>query len=184
MAIEKCLRKGKFEEIEMIHFEQLKNKPAILQCLTGLTIEGFIALLPAFEVAYKAELAKRDAQRNPARQREHGAGQKGALPEIADKLVFILFYFRLYPVQLAQGFFFGMGQPQANDWIHRLSPVLQAALGYDLQLPARPPKTSKRFWRRVRDSNSSLMAASDPFVVLKTRRVRRRITLARRSATP
>jgi hypothetical protein len=127
----------------MIHFDQLKNKPTLLKCLTGLTVEGFLALLSAFEVAYEADFGRRDAQRNSPRQRERGAGQKGALPELADKLVFILFYFRIYPVQMAQGFFFGMGQPQANEWIHRLSPVLEAALGYDIQLPARTPKDIK-----------------------------------------
>jgi DDE superfamily endonuclease/Helix-turn-helix of DDE superfamily endonuclease len=125
----------------MIRFEQLKNKPAMLKCLTGLTVEGFLALLPAFEVAYEVDLTRRDAQRAHPRQRGRGAGQKGALPALADKLLFILFYFRVYPVQMAQGFFFGMGQPQANEWIHHLSPVLKAALGYELQLPARTPKT-------------------------------------------
>jgi hypothetical protein len=127
----------------MICFGQLKNKPAMLKWLTGLTVEGFVALLPAFAVAYDSALNARDKQRGTPRQRERGAGQKGALPAIADKLVFILFYFRLYPVQMAQGFFFGMGQPQANEWIHRLSPVLKAALGYDLQLPARRPQDIK-----------------------------------------
>jgi hypothetical protein len=127
----------------MIRFDQLKNKPAMMKCLTGLSVGGFLALLPAFEAAYEADLARRDEQRSTPRQRERGAGQKGALPQFADKLVFILFYFRIYPVQMAQGFFFGMGQPQANDWIHRLSPVLEAALGYDLQLPARTPKAIK-----------------------------------------
>lgn len=127
----------------MIHFEQLKNKPAMLKCLTGLTVEGFVALLPAFETAYQADVEQRDKQRTKRRQRERGAGQKGALPELADKLVFILFYFRIYPVQMVQGFFFGMGQPQANEWVHRLSPVLKAALGYDVQLPARRPQDIK-----------------------------------------
>jgi hypothetical protein len=127
----------------MICFEQLKNKPAMLKCLTGLTVEGFMALLPAFAVAYAVDWDHRDAQRGTPRQRERGAGQKGALPSLADKLLFILFYFRIYPVQLAQGFFFGMGQPQANEWIHRLSPVLKTALGYDLQLPARRPQDIK-----------------------------------------
>ena len=127
----------------MIHFEQLKTKPALMRCLTGLTVEGFGELLPAFATAYKVALNQGDAQRNPPRQRERGAGQKGALPDLADKLVFILFYFRVYPVQMAQGFFFGMGQPQANAWIHRLSPVLKTALGYDVQLPARRPQDIK-----------------------------------------
>jgi hypothetical protein len=114
-----------------------------MKCLTGLTVAGFLDLLPAFKAAYEADLAQRDAQRSPPRQRERGAGQKGVLPQIADKLVFILFYFRMYPVQMAQGFFFGMGQPQANDWIQRLSPVVRTALGYDLQLPARTPQDIK-----------------------------------------
>jgi hypothetical protein len=127
----------------MNRFEQLKTKPARMKCLTGLTVEGFVALLPAFAAAYEVDLKQRDEQRGAPRQRERGAGQKGALPHIADKLVFILFYFRLYPVQMAQGFFFGMGQPQANEWIHRLSPVLRMALGYDLQLPARRPRDIK-----------------------------------------
>lgn len=127
----------------MIRFEQLKTKPAMLKCLTGLTVEGFLALLSAFAVAYGVHLEQRDEQRGTPRQRKRGAGQKGALPSLADKLLFILFYFRVYPVQMAQGFFFGMGQPQANEWIHRLSPVLRAALGYDLQLPARQPQDIK-----------------------------------------
>jgi hypothetical protein len=59
------------------------------------------------------------------------------LPTIEDKLVFILFYFRLYPIQTVQGFLFDLSQAQANDWIHRLSPVLNTALGYEMQLPAR-----------------------------------------------
>ncbi len=127
----------------MIHFEQLKTRPAIMTSLTGLTVDGFQALLPAFATAYEEERKQRDDQRATPRQRGWGAGQKGALPEMADKLVFILFDFRVYPVQVAQGFFFGMGQPQANEWIHRLSPVLKAALGYDMQLPARRPQTIK-----------------------------------------
>ncbi len=127
----------------MICFEQLKHKPALLKCLTGLTVEGFVALLAAFAAAYAVELNHRDERRGTPRQREPGAGQKGAMPHLADKLVFILFYFRLYPVQMAQGFFFGMGQPQANEWIHRLSPVLKTALGYDIQLPARHPQDIK-----------------------------------------
>src|SRR3972149_4341610 len=124
----------------MIRFEQLKNKPQMLSCLSGLSLAAFMALLPAFEAAYEMDWAQRDQQRATPRQRGHGAGQKGALPRIEDKLVFILFYFRMYPVQMAQGFFFGMGQPQANEWIHRLSPILKQALGYEMQLPARAPK--------------------------------------------
>jgi hypothetical protein len=109
----------------MIRFEQLKSKPQMLSCLTGLSLTAFMELQVAFGAAYEKDLRQRDEQRAKPRQRGRGAGQKGALPRIEDKLVFILFYFRMYPVQMAQGFFFGMGQPQANEWIHRLSPILR-----------------------------------------------------------
>jgi len=121
----------------MIRFKQLEHRPPLLRCLTGLSLAAFMALRIAFEAAYELDGAQRDAQRATPRQRGRGAGQKGALPNLEDKLVFILFYFRLYPVQMAQGFFFGMGQPQANEWIHRLSPILNQALGAEMQLPER-----------------------------------------------
>ena len=124
----------------MLRYEQLKNKPKLFKCLTGLTVEAFNKLMPAFRRAYEEDLKRRDKERKEPRQRRAGGGQKGALGTIEDKLMFILFYFRMYPVQMAQGFFFGMGQPQANEWIHRLTPILNQALGYEMQLPAREAK--------------------------------------------
>jgi hypothetical protein len=125
----------------MIQYENLKKKPEILKGMTGLTLAAFEELLSVFETAYEKEREEQDKKRTLPRQRRRGAGQKGALPKIEDKVVFILFYFRMYPVQMAQGYFFGMGQSQANEWIHRLTPVLQRVLGYQLVLPARTPQT-------------------------------------------
>ncbi|HEY9815619.1 MAG TPA: transposase family protein [Candidatus Obscuribacterales bacterium] len=48
------------------------------------------------------------------RQRAMGAGRKAHLSDLADKLLFILMYVRLYPTQEVQGFLFGMSQAQAN----------------------------------------------------------------------
>ncbi len=121
----------------MIKFEQLKNNPQLFKSFTGLSLKAFYKLLPAFRQIYEEHLNQSDEQREQPRQRERGGGRKGALRTIEDKLVFILFYFRLYPVQVLQGYLFGMGQPQANEWIHRLTPILNQALGYEAQLPAR-----------------------------------------------
>jgi hypothetical protein len=121
----------------MITYEKLKSNPQLFKSFTGLTLTAFLALLPAFRRGYERDLDQRDEQREQPRQRQRGGGRKGTLPTAKDKLVFILFYFRMYPVQVLQGFLFGMGQPQANEWIHRLSPVLNQALGYEKQLPAR-----------------------------------------------
>lgn len=121
----------------MIKYTELVKNRKLFQSFTGLRIEAFAELLPSFEKAYEADIVERESQRESPRQRHRGGGRTGVIPEIEDKLMFILVYFRFYPVQLLQGFLFGLSQPQANEWIHRLTPILNAALGYEQQLPAR-----------------------------------------------
>ena len=96
----------------MIKFEQLKRHAATFQSFTGFNLAAFYELLPSFEQAYEADLAQRDKNRSQQRLRERGGGRQGALPSLEAKLLFILFYFRVYPVQEVQGFVFGMGKPR------------------------------------------------------------------------
>lgn len=124
----------------MIAFQALKNKPDAFRCFTGMNLVAFRKLLSAFEQAYEADIERRDQARSAKRQRERGGGRHSALKGLADKLLFILFYFKIYPLQEVQGYFFGMGQSQASDWIGRLTPILNRALGYEKQLPARKPQ--------------------------------------------
>ena len=121
----------------MITYASLKDKPAVFSSFTGLTLAAFSELLSAFDQAYETDRDRRDEERGQPRQRRRGGGRSGALGSKEDKLVFILFYFKFYPVQVVQGYFFGLGQAQANEWIHRLTPILNQALGYERQLPAR-----------------------------------------------
>ena len=127
----------------MIRYAELVKKPSLFQTFTGLSIAAFHELLPACQEAYEDDLGYRDSQKEKPRQRQHGGGRTSQIPEIEDKLVFILVYFRFYPVQVLQGFLFGLSQPQASDWIHRLTPILNMALGYGQQLPARQAKDIK-----------------------------------------
>lgn len=124
----------------MIRYAELVKKPNLFQTFTGLTLAGFNELLPAFQEAYEDDLGYRDSEKEKPRQRQRGGGRTSQISEIEDKLVFILIYFRFYPVQVLQGFLFGVSQPQASDWIHRLTPILNMALGYEQQLPARQAK--------------------------------------------
>ena len=68
-----------------------------------------------------------------------------------DKLVFILFYLRFYPIQVVLAFLFGMSQAQANEWIHRLTPILNQALGYEQVLPSRDEKAIEKVLKQCRD---------------------------------
>jgi len=123
----------------MISYCTIKSKPHVFQSLTGLKVEEFEQLLAPFEQAWLAYIEEHYIE-NKVRQRQYGAGRKSRLNAIEDKLLFILVYFRLYPTQSVQGFLFGIGQPQAHEWVHKLSGVLNAALGYEKQLPEREPQ--------------------------------------------
>lgn len=125
----------------MLNYSTVAFRCRIFQSLTGLTPEAFAQLIPAFQQVYEQALDEADARRESPRQRRRGGGRKPVLQTVEDKLLFILFYFRLYPTQEVLGFLFGLGQPQANFWVHRLTPILNAALGYEMQLPARNPAT-------------------------------------------
>lgn len=120
-----------------IHYAELKDRTRLLQNLTGFSTTEFEALLPSFAAAW--ESFEEDTFEQETRQRARGGGRKATLKGLADKLLFILFHFRQYPTQEVQGYLFGIGQPQANEWIHRLTGVLNQALGDELQLPERRP---------------------------------------------
>lgn len=119
-----------------MRYSQLRNKPRTLRSLTGFNPSEFDALLTSFSTAWENFVTETFEQR-AGRKRAYGAGRNAHLQQLEDKLLFILFYFRQYPTQEAQGFFFGMSQAQANEWIHRLSGLLNQALGYEMQLPER-----------------------------------------------
>lgn len=122
----------------MIHYDDLQSKPQVLRSLTGLSPDEFETLLESFERAYD-EFVYATFIEGQERQRAYGGGRRPVLLASADKLLFILFYFRVYPTQEVQGFFFGLSQEQTNAWIHRLTPLLNEALGYEMQLPERRP---------------------------------------------
>lgn len=125
----------------MLTFAKLATKPAVFQQLTGLSLSAFHDILPAFVQAMERLEQQTDFQRSQPRKRQRGGGRKPILLHGAERLLFILFYFKVYPLQTVQGFFFGMSQGQACEWIHRLTPVLNLALGFEHQLPARKAAT-------------------------------------------
>ena len=115
-----------------MRYEEARKKARVFQQLTGMKVEEFDALLPAFDKAYQQDESKRSKPGNHA-------GRKPVLLRSEDKLFFILFYLRHYPIQEVLAFLFGISQGQANQWIHRLTPIVQDALGQEGALPAREP---------------------------------------------
>jgi len=122
----------------MITYEQVKGKSKLLRAMTGLDRAEFEELLVPFETAWKDHV-KQTALPESDRERQPGGGRQPALRTLPDKLLFILYYFKTYPLQEVLGFEFGMGQSQACEWIHTLTAVLKQALASLKQLPAHLP---------------------------------------------
>ena len=121
----------------MITYDRIRNNEKLVIALTGLTPSEFGMLLPCFEKADDILTSRKIEETE--RERVCGGGRKSVLGTFSDKLLFILFYFKLYPLQILLGFLFGMGQSQANYWIHRLTEVLRTALAEMEHLPERDP---------------------------------------------
>lgn len=122
----------------MINYDTLKTKPKEFLAVTGLTLDEFTHLLPTFARIYRADTAQVTTQGTP-RQRQPGAGAKGKLDAMENKLLFILAYEKAYELQTFLALHVGISQPQANYWIHRLLPVLQRALIQQGHTPERDP---------------------------------------------
>jgi hypothetical protein len=122
----------------MINYDDLKTKPKEFLAVTGLTLEEFGHLLTAFAQIDHAQTAQQTAEGQP-RRRQPGAGTKGKLGPMENKLLFILAYQKGYELQTFLALHFGISQPQANYWIHRLLPVLKQALETLKCLPERDP---------------------------------------------
>lgn len=123
----------------MLTYTTLKDNPRQFLAMTSLTVKEFEALLPVFAEAYAATQSREHTPSGQVRQRQAGGGRKAKLRTIEDKLVFILVYQKTYPLQTAQGIQFGLGQAQANEWIHRLLPILNQALERLGYAPERDP---------------------------------------------
>src|SRR6266446_8112706 len=69
------------------------------QALTGLSQAQFDYLLPVFTDIYQATQHQKyeEGVKSGTRTRKPGGGFKGKLPTMADKLLFVLYYYKTYP---------------------------------------------------------------------------------------
>jgi hypothetical protein len=98
----------------------------------------------SFEQAYHEHLLELTVER----KREPGGGRKATLRTLAERLFYILVYCKCYPTFDLMSVLFSFHRSCACDWVHRLLPVLEAALGYKKVLPERKLRTLEEFWER------------------------------------
>lgn len=117
----------------ILTYDGVKDKESTFRAMTSLDRDEFEDLCTVFREAWneKAENEGRDPSKG---------GRKPKLESIEDRLFFILFYLKTYPLQEVLGHLFGMSQGQANIWIHKLSLVLKEALNRKGCMPTRLPE--------------------------------------------
>src|SRR5688572_18041361 len=120
-----------------VQFSDVQSRPMEFLDLTSLTLDEFEQLVPPFEAAFQAHMARWRLDGKPRTSRQFSVYKNCPLPTPEDRLFFLLTYLKTYSLQVVQGRLFGMGQSKANQWIHALLPALQAALVSLGDTPAR-----------------------------------------------
>lgn len=126
----------------MLNIERALKQDRLFRAMTGLNRKAFDALLPNFSAVYEQTLLQQP------RQRASGGGRKARLRNLEDKLFYILFYFKSYPTFDLAGLLFEIDRAQAHYWMHRLQPILEAALGKKMALPERKLTSIEAFVER------------------------------------
>ena len=136
----------------MLDFSEVKRNRRRFLALTGLTLKEFKLLLPEFDKAYVRRYEGKKTGAGKLRKRKPGGGRSGNLKSIEQKLLFILVYQKAYPLQIVAGELFEFGQSAANQWIHRLLPVLKDAL---TTLGVMPERNGQKFSSAERKRNEA-----------------------------
>jgi len=134
-----------------------------MRALTGVSTEKLELLEIAFAKAYAEEKERIYQEQIKAgkRQRKPGAGQKGKLPTIREKLIFVLYYLKVYPTFDVFGAQFGMARSKACENLHLLYPILGQALVSLGVFPHRKFETVEEFRTACQDIGTLLIDATE-----------------------
>ena len=128
-----------------------------LRALTGLGYAEFERLLPVFSAVYEGERQKRYEQAVQAgmRRRKPGGGRKSKLPTMADKLLFVLYYYKVYPTFDQLGTQFDLVRSKAHARLYELSPLLHETL---VRLEMHRRHVEQRRQEMAQDAQTTLAA--------------------------
>lgn len=134
-----------------------------MRALTGVSQKKFAQLLPVFSRVYHQERYKayEKGLAEGTRKRKPGGGQKGKLPKMADKLVFILNYYKTYPTFDVLGHRFGLARSKANEQVHQLSLILHQTLMELGHLPRREFESVEAFKAALGDLDQILIDVTE-----------------------
>jgi DDE superfamily endonuclease len=134
-----------------------------MKALTGLSQTQFDHLLPVFSAIYQAtqQHTYETGVASGTRRRKPGGGSKGKLPTMAEKLQFVLYYYKTYPTFDGLAMQFGMARSKANENLHKLSPILYDTLVHLELMPYRELATPEALKAALQGVDRLLIDATE-----------------------
>jgi hypothetical protein len=134
-----------------------------MRALTGLSEAEFEQLLITFAEVYQAERQARyeAAVQAGHRQRKAGGGRKSKLSTMADKLLFVLYYYKDYPTFDVLGSKFDLARSKAHERLHELSPLLHETLVQLGMMPHRAFQTVEELMQALDGIDQIILDATE-----------------------
>ena len=132
----------------ILTYDSVKEKPGTLRAMTSLNRNEFELLCLSFRQVWEEETqrSKRDVSQG---------GRNPILKNHEDRLLFILFYLKTYPLQEVLAHLFGMSQGLASFLIDQLGRILRETLKRMDHLPGR---ISEEMLRKLAEEESQGLA--------------------------
>jgi len=124
---------------------------------TGLKRHEFATLAAKFEQEWKHYM-QHYTWEGKERQRQGNERKNSVLASMEDKLLFLLYYLKLNPLQDALATTFGLNQPQASRWLELLRARLLATLTKEKVLAERK---AERLYRVLEAENKLIIDATE-----------------------
>ena len=100
-----------------LNYNKIRNKANQFKALTSFSVEEFDELLSLFSPEWHYFIEKFNLDGSP-RPRKYTPRAEDQLATPAEKLFFILYFFKNNPLQEALAASFDLSQDMANKWVH------------------------------------------------------------------
>jgi Helix-turn-helix of DDE superfamily endonuclease len=140
-----------------ILYRDIASNESCVLAMTDLQPDEFSALSLVFETSWQKRMQRITLENTP-RERTYKPRKNSSLAEADDRLLFVLSYMKLNPLQEAHGASFGLRQPKVCVWLNHLLPVLEETLQQERVLPAR---TNEQLQKVIATYTTILMDATE-----------------------
>lgn len=146
--------------MQLLRYQDVKKQADVLLSMTSLIESEFNALLILFGNTWtKTHVPD-----------QFGRGRLPLIQSMADRLLFILYYFKCYPTQEVIGYFFGISQERACQYVREFTDVLLIALK---ESGLAPERISEDLKKNLKSLQKRIFSSTESSARSSVRRIRK-----------